>query len=449
MAENYGSGMTLFTDGSTKQVLELGNKVHYFNPSASPLFTLMGRSGTRATPVPKFEWMEDEHFLKRTLIVQFPALSISGDTSVIGLNRQAQMEGIEVGNVYKCTPANGATIDSGVGAVYMAVVAHGQSITNGGNLDVDFVSGAYASNAFTKASPTVFAGFDPDATLSFEYIGTCGYELPAGALPVHGSAQGYAEGADVQKMSMKKVRRLFNVTQIFREPYSITRTAQVSKQYGEQELARLQARKLAKIKGDIEYAMLTSGDVAQDSSSEAPQRTFSGFGIGQAAGVGVIKSNDGRDNADFQWDESAGIDALDSVVAAIFQDTLEGSLKKVAYCSNKWLKLVVKAVRGSAGAQFSTGMGKDITAGLRVSSYMGPVGQIDFIQHPFLEAVHEDYALVVDFSNCTMRPLAQSNMQLRKNIVRDGHDGQTDEWLFEGGPEIRQEQTHAILKVVA
>jgi hypothetical protein len=39
-------------------------------------------------------------------------------------------------------------------------------------------------------------------------------------------------------------------------------------------------------------------------------------------------------------------------------------------------------------------------------------------------------------------------MQLRKDIVKDGRDGQTDEWMMEFGPEARNEQTHAILKLV-
>ena len=38
-------------------------------------------------------------------------------------------------------------------------------------------------------------------------------------------------------------------------------------------------------------------------------------------------------------------------------------------------------------------------------------------------------------------------MQLRSDIVKDGRDGQTDEWLMEVGVEARNEQTHAVLKL--
>jgi len=459
MADNYGSGLTKFTSGDSKHVLELGNKVHYYNPSATPLFTLLGRISKRSTPVPKFEWMEDEHFLKRSMKITFAA--VETDTAYAKMNRQAQMEGIEVGNVYKATPDSSgiARINGGSAGVaaILVVLDHGQTAAGADSpLSVKFGKGTMNSDDSVFTFSTTAAVFALSASevgeVQFEYLGTVGHAVRnatnASVHNVHGAKQGYAEGADVAGMSTKKVRRLANYTQIFREPYNITRTARVSKQYGEQEMARLQARKLAKIKGDIEWALLTNGAGDADASAEMPRRRFSAFGVGQAAGAGLIQTNDGRGSSDFQWDFSDGIDDLDRVVANIFVDQLSGSMVKTAFCSNKWMKELVKAVRASAGAQFESGMGKDIKAGLRVSSYMGPIGQVDFIQHPYLNDVHEDYALIVDFGNAEMRALSQSDMQLRKDIVKSGQDGSTDEWLYEGGPEIRNEQTHAILKLV-
>ena len=209
---------------------------------------------------------------------------------------------------------------------------------------------------------------------------------------------------------------------------------------------------MAQLKGNIEWALLTNGDASADETSEQPRRRFAGFGVNKAAGAGVISSNDGRgtfSDADgsCMWDHSEGVDDLDRVIADIFQDSISGSMVKTVFCSNKWMKELVKAVRASDGAQFESGMGKDIKAGLRVSSYMGPVGQLDFIQHPYLSGALENYALAVDFGNAEMRALAQSDVQLRKDIVKDGQDGTVDEWLYEGGPEIRNEQTHAILQL--
>ena len=98
--------------------------------------------------------------------------------------------------------------------------------------------------------------------------------------------------------------------------------------------------------------------------------------------------------------------------------------------------------------QLNAKMGSEITAGLRVMEYMGPVGSVSFIPHPLLKGAYEDYALAVDMANFEVRALAESSFQLRRDVVKDGSDGQVDEWLVEMGPEIRQEQTHAILKLV-
>ena len=68
MAVNYGTGTaTQFTDATQRQVLELGKKIHYYNPSVTPILTVGGRASTRVSPVPIYEWMEDEYMLKKDI----------------------------------------------------------------------------------------------------------------------------------------------------------------------------------------------------------------------------------------------------------------------------------------------------------------------------------------------------------------------------------------------
>ena len=222
----------------------------------------------------------------------------------------------------------------------------------------------------------------------------------------------------------KRVRRLSNCTQIFREPYAITGTAMAAKHYGGSELARLQARKLAKIKSDIEFAMLTNGDISLDATSENPKRTMAGFGIGGSAGTGFVKSLDGRDNTNLQADfDDADMDQFDAVVEYIFSDTMEGSMEKTVLCSNKWLRFITSLGRqgvgptgtpvASNGASINVNSGDaNATAGLRVTSYQGPVGVLNFIPHPMLKGAYEDFALAVDMANVDLRPLASRDMQL-------------------------------------
>ena len=73
---------------------------------------------------------------------------------------------------------------------------------------------------------------------------------------------------------------------------------------------------------------------------------------------------------------------------------------------------------------------------------------LNFVPHPMLKGAFEDFALAIDPANIDIRPLASRDMQLRTDVVNDGRDARVDEWLMEVGMEVRNEQTHAILKLV-
>ena len=488
MATNYGTGTAnQFTDASARQVLELGKKIHYYNPSVTPILTVGGRASTRNTPVPIFEWMEDEYMMKKSIkttgkaadLLDTVTTGVNSHNSILILNRQAQAELFEVGAIYSAAVAGGS-LALGSGVTHFICMAIGQSVDYASPTDkmvqllpchIHGSLNAYLVQPIADGTDVIVA--DADGILTFTYVATAGafydnavatsyngYQDHTGTsnfgaanfaatdyFMVEGGVGQYAEGDGIGKETRKKVRRLKNCTQIFREPYSITGTAKASKHYGGSELSRLQARKLNKIKTDVEWAILTNGDISLDATAENPKRTFAGLGLG-GSGTGVIKSADGRANADFQWDESDGIDDLDRVVSNVFQDMVGGSMNKTVFCSNKWLRSLVTKVRASNGASLTAAMGKETKGGLRVTKYMGPVGELDFVAHPMLNGVHEDYAVAIDFSNFDWRPLAGRNLKLRKDVVKDGMDGQMDEWLIEAGAEIRNEQTHAILKIV-
>ena len=100
-AYTYGTGVAgQFTDGTQRQVLELGDKIHMYNPDMTPLLTIGGRVGTNMTPVPIFEWMEDEWFTLKSVALSVTATDvqdtatagINGDNSVVTVARQAHLE---------------------------------------------------------------------------------------------------------------------------------------------------------------------------------------------------------------------------------------------------------------------------------------------------------------------------------------------------------------------
>jgi len=473
----YGSGTALqFSSGEQRQVLELGDKIHYYNPDVTPIFSLFGMS-SNPTPVPIFEWMEDEYMIKKSVVVEVDAsgtqlldstsTAVNDTGCIITLNRQAQMEAFEVGGVYDIAVTGGMSSDSGATQIMIIATGDACSASSDDDRNIQFIGGdgADASNfdydeVISTSSLLAHDGATA-GTVSFTYVGNAGvfstFGKPGHSVgqasladdeqaPIQAGSNGYAEGSAVANESRKKVRRLKNCTQIFREPYTITNTAKVAEHYGGSELARLQARKLAKIKGDIEWAILTNGALSLDDSSENPKRKFQGIGLG--SDNGFIKSNNGYSNSNLQLGYSAGtLSQFDSVVEYVFGDMVSGSMSKTVFASNKWMVKLVSMLRNADTGFYDSG--ETAKAGLRVRSYIGPVGELNFVPHPFLKGAYEDYAIAIDEANFDVRPLNGRDMQLRSDIVKDGRDGQTDEWLMEVGIEARNEQTHAVLKLSA
>lgn len=472
----YGSGTALqFSSGEQRQVLELGDKIHYYNPDVTPIFSLFGMS-SNPTPVPIFEWMEDEYMIKKSVVVDVDASGTeikdsasAGDNdtgSILTLNRQAQMEAFEVGGVYDIAVSGGVSVSSSATQVLIIATGDACSASSDDDRNIQFVGGDSSDSSIFEydqatTGNAILAQASTAGTVSFTYVGNAGVLSSLGkpghqlsqtngtdgeTASVQAGSNGYSEGSAVANESRKKVRRLKNCTQIFREPYTITNTAKVAEHYGGSELARLQARKLAKIKGDIEWAILTNGALVLDDSSENPKRKFQGIGLG--SNNGFIKSNNGFSNADLQLSYSTGgLSNFDSVVESIFGDMVAGSMSKTVFASNKWMVKLVGMLRDADTGFYDSG--ESAKAGLRVRSYIGPVGELNFVPHPFLKGAYEDYAIAIDEANFDVRPLNGRDMQLRSDIVKDGRDGQTDEWLMEVGVEARNEQCHAIMKLEA
>jgi len=482
----YGSGTAMqFSSGEQRQVLELGDKIHYYNPDVTPIFSLFGMS-SNPTPVPIFEWMEDEYMIKKSEKFNITTSDVA-DTATGGINghhtiliceRQAQMEMFEVGGIYSASVAGGSSALQ-TDVTHFICIAIGKEVNHNSATDrmVQFLGAhvhatldAYNVEACADGSDLITA--DASGVLTLQYVANAGqfydngtatsvygYQVASGSNGLgeinfadadyfirEGGVDGIAEGSAVGAETRKKVRRLKNCTQIFREPYTITNTAKVAEHYGGSELARLQARKLAKIKGDIEWAILTNGAISLDDSSENPKRKFQGIGLGSDAGF--IKSNNGYSNTNLQLGYGAGtLSQFDSVVEYVFGDMVSGSMSKTVFASNKWMVKLVSMLRNADTGFYDSG--ETAKAGLRVRSYIGPVGELNFVPHPFLKGAYEDYAIAIDEANFDVRPLNGRDMQLRSDIVKDGRDGQTDEWLMEVGVEARNEQTHAVLKLSA
>jgi hypothetical protein len=436
--------------------------------------------------------MEDEYMIKRDISTAINSASvadmaitseINSGNVVVTLERLAQLELFEVGAVYAASVAGGsAALKTAVTHFLCIAIGKNVAVTTPTDKMVQFIGGLISGTNFVVnpiASGSDLITTDTAGVLTLSYYGNAaqlfdasgsvfvdgafGYSVDNAGfgatvfaasdyMKVEAGGRGNAEGSTPNIETRKKVRRLHNVTQIFKESYTITGTQEASKMYGGPEKARLRVRKLKKVKTDIEYAMITQGAIVEDATAENPTRRFQGLGVGTDS-LGVIKTFNGYSNSDLQLTaSSATMDEIDALQEQVFYDQLNGTMTKLVYVSNFGMRIFNRIIRedSSSGVAVNVTMGKTgIMGGVRFTSFTGSIGNFVFVIHPLLNGGGlKNFFFGIDMANFDIRPLRTRTMQLRSNVVRDGQDGQTDEWLMEVGMEARNEQTHFIGKFV-
>ena len=469
----HGSGtIAQFTSGDKRNFLEMGNMIHMFNPSDAPILSISSRAHKRTTPVAEYYHMEDEFFVRKSETFTMVNTANLQDSSTVGVNdkgsiiivdRLPQLELFEVGGMYTAVKTGSAGLE---GMVAYMCIAIGKEVNHATATDkmvqlvgIDTISSdsyTYDSHATTVAILSAGAS----GTLTLTYVGNAGLgSLSAirgrdaaqttltdnDVFPVRGLT-GHAEGGALSNETRKKVRRIQNAVQNFKESFEITNSEIVEKMYGGPELTRRSARKLKKIRTDIEWAIMTNGALSLDATAQNPKRTFAGCGVGGSAGL--IQSNNADINTDLQLTEASfDMDDLDNVFKILFQDE-NSSDSKDMFCGVDFLTAVASRIRQETEARFDYTPGTDSRAGLRVTGYHAPIGDMNFIPHKLLRGSLAKYCLVIDWKNFEIRPKRGRELHQALDVVQDGRDGIVNEWRYEGGIELRHENSFAIIKMV-
>lgn len=234
------------------------------------------------------------------------------------------------------------------------------------------------------------------------------------------------EFAGMRTMKTTGLTPMYNFTQIWRTPFGVSRTAQKTKLYGPSELNYQQMKKGVEHKKDIERSLIF-GERKEDVTGSHPKRATGGM-------LSFLSANN--------------YDAGGALTQSEFDNNISevvfkyGSKDKILYASARLLSVI----NGWA-------MGKlmiDQEAkkfGLSVFKYVTPFGNYNIINgmNTLEGAVYGGYGLIIDPENVTYRPLEGSDTTLKTNIQANDADGRIDEYITEGGLEVRNKETHAVL----
>ncbi len=368
-------------------VREVGSKVFYVDPSASPFTLLSSRTGGTPVSQPRFEWYE------KTLRPKYGQINAgagytAGDVSFV---------------------VDDSTIFQTNDLVKVTRTAEVMLVT--GKSDATHIQ---VTRAFGETSAAALVDNDD--------------------LFVIGSA--WSEGADAGVPDEWQESQVWNLTQIFRRPFGATRTREASQTYVGQTRPKLRAEKAIEHAIDIERAFLFGERKEQlTGGTNLVIRGTRGF---LAFATSNIKDAGG----------TLTENELEDWLADVFAKTASGDTRTL-FASAKVVSVIdqLAAARlqmvpsdktyGIAVGQYMTSHGtlNIVKHRLLENGLSGGNG-------------YAGYALAVDPKMLAMRDLNGGGTKLRPDVAVPGVDGWVDEYLTETGFQLMVPQVHGVLKNV-
>ena len=352
-----------------RKVIQMKDKIFLLEPSANPLTLFMQKLSRESVGAYKFEMLEDR---------------------ATPMNDRVNMSG-------------GTTID-----------ATAITVDNGAYFQVNDVVIVQR----TGETMLVSGKSSNDLTVVRDLGSTVSVALNDNEqLTILGNAA--AEFATAGTSVSTKLTTLYNHTQTFRDPFSVSRRLLKSETYGGNVLSYLHRARMIEHAKDIELSFLfnersdTSGQSTTGGLNEFVSTNSTAFG--------------------------GAIGSLEEIFAAAEGDFRYGSSKKVMFAgfpvvSNISL-LAEQSLRTVPPAK---------TFGLDVRSLVTPFGEYMIIPHKLMEGdTFKNMALIADLSNLGYRYLKDSDTQMRTNIQSPSADGRQDEILSDVGLFRVLEETHA------
>lgn len=358
------------------------NKLYLLDANKAPLVALTSKLRKAATVSPKFSWFED--------------------------NYNAAWDQINYSTGYN-TSATSLVVDN---ASYFTV---NDVVKNARTKEIMLVTQVGASDvAFTRGWGETSAAAINDND----------------HLWILGSAA--MEGASANTANTTNATEVHNFTQIFRQTFYVTGTADATKLYTGKDVETQKRKKAIEQAQAIERAFFF-GERKEDTGGAHPRRATRGL-------EKFITTN--------------VTDAGGTLTEAEFETFLRSGFR---YGSRtKWLfaaPLVVSAINSFAQGKLQM-FPSDKTYGISISRYLSAHGEVLIIPHYMLENTgsgeqdYGGYGFLVDPESVAYRYLEGRDTRLKMNIQTPDEDTIKGEYITECGLQLTSEKTCAVLKDV-
>lgn len=241
----------------------------------------------------------------------------------------------------------------------------------------------------------------------------------------------HEEGMAVPTPKTYAPTKVYNYTQIFRMPLSLTRTARKTRlrwdQSGPFKEAKREALSLHSI--EMEKSFIFGEAIETTGTGGKPERMTKGL-------VNFLSTNTG---GSFAVSGTIDEDSADALMEAVFR---YGSTEKLCLCGSTALRAFATIAKRNGVLNMTS---KDKTYGMTLMEYMSPFGTLMIKQHPLFNQ-HTEWrknALIIDVPNLVYRYI--DDTAFIPNRQSPGDDQVKAEFLNESGLELHFEETHAYI----
>lgn len=241
----------------------------------------------------------------------------------------------------------------------------------------------------------------------------------------------FAEGAGYAQSIQYQPTQPYNLTQIFKKSFSLTRTALKTYYRTGDPYTQSRIRALRDHSIEMEKAFIWGQRSSNTGSNGQPQRTTQGI-------VNFLVTN--------------VYDFKGTVVEATWDSQMEqlfrvGSDEKLALCGGVALNVLNQLAKNKNTLNAVPG---DETYGYKLKRYETPFGDLLLYKHPLFSQTGSQWLshiVVIDMTRVKYRYVTETTLQ--ENVQNPGDDQRIDQFLTECGLEVHHEYAHAWLKNVS
>lgn len=386
------------TDERPKNFREM---ILWLNPNGSaPLFALSSKASKETTNDPEFNWWSEPNDQIRLRVNGLLDNSPATQTVVVlGTEPSTADLGLNWGSALSLKPGDLLLVEP---ATETLAFTH----------EILMVTGVASATQFTVTR--AFAG------TSIANIPDTSFLLRIGSA--------YSEGSSAPQATSRNPVKYNNLTQIFKDTYSITRTASKTHVRTGDPIKNDKKRKSFDHAAAIEYAMIFGKKSETVGANGKPLRTMDGIRRFVSSRTTTV------------WTGAQNLNALMDAVSPVFDYDSDAGDTRIAFCGNGALNRINKAI-ASASGQAALNLNFSMPTkvyGMNFQELMFPQGRILLKTHPLFNknSLFTNSMLIMDFSAVKWRPLVDSDTKFEDDIQTKREDLREGMWMTEAGIEV-------------